>query len=205
MSEARCPDSLAAALGALGRSLWPEIARRYAEPHRHYHDLEHVGELADWFAAVRDGPGWRQPAEIALAILFHDAVYEPDRRDNEERSAQLASQLLSGASVDATRVAALIELTARHGGDVGDLRADPDAAHFLDADMAILGAPDERFDRYEREVRDEYVARIPKLLFAAGRRRFLWSLRGKEIFLTPFFRDRLADQAQRNIERALAT
>ena len=47
-------------------------------------------EVLRHYDAVAAGPGWAQPAEVRLAVLYHDAIYEAGRRDNEARSAELA-------------------------------------------------------------------------------------------------------------------
>src|SRR5690606_7441069 len=99
----------------------------YATPPRAYHDFSHVAEVLRHYDAVASGPGWVQPLEVRLAVLYHDAVYEPGRKDNETRSAVFAveeiGRWLPDAGVDRARVAELIELTARHGqfrpGDFG--------------------------------------------------------------------------------------
>src|SRR3970040_2479810 len=117
----------------------------YAVPPRAYHDLRHVHEVLGHYASVAAGPGWVQPAEVQLAVLYHDAVHEPGRGDNEARSAELAmdhiARWLPDAGVDAARVAALIRLTARHGDLVlGDLAADPVPAEgcpLLDLRLAV--------------------------------------------------------------------
>src|SRR3546814_1812421 len=104
----------------------------YAKPPRAYHDFNHVREVLRHHAEVAAGPGWAQPAETFLAVLYHDAVYEAGRGDNETRPAELAvaeiAKWLPEASVDASRVAELIELTARHGkfalGDFGAGRSE---------------------------------------------------------------------------------
>src|SRR3546814_8462172 len=87
----------------------------YAKPPRAYHDFNHVREVLRHHVEVAAGPGWAQPAETFLAVLYHDAVYEAGRGDNETRSAELAvaeiAKWLPEASVDASRVAELIELT----------------------------------------------------------------------------------------------
>src|SRR3546814_4213229 len=62
----------------------------YAKPPRAYHDFNHVREVLRHHAEVAAGPGWVQPAETFLAVLYHDAVYEAGRGDNETRSAELA-------------------------------------------------------------------------------------------------------------------
>src|SRR5690606_509573 len=129
----------------------------YARPARAYHNFNHVNEVLRHYQAVADGPGWVRPMDVRLAVLYHDAVYEAGRSDNEARSAALAreeiARWLPGADVDAARVAELIELTARHGQHRReDFDASPHAdatRHFLDCDMAILGAEPAVFDAYD--------------------------------------------------------
>ena len=91
---------------ALGRpvpdDLLAELRERYAEPQRRYHTLEHVRESLDRAAETRSFQ--THPAEIDLAIWFHDAVYDPRRADNEERSAQWAANALSRAGVASASV-----------------------------------------------------------------------------------------------------
>src|SRR3546814_13895959 len=156
----------------------------YAKPPRAYHDFNHVREVLRHHAEVAAGPGWVQPAETFLAVLYHDAVYEAGRGDNETRSAELAvaeiAKWLPEASVDASRVAELIGLTARHGqfspSDFGDGAVADDTRHFLDCDMAILGAEPAVFDAYDRGIATEYRGTVPAWLFRLNRRRFLKAL-----------------------------
>ena len=62
----------------------------YAQPPRAYHDFHHVGEVLRHYDEVAAGPGWTQPREVALAVLYHDAIYQPGSSDNESRSARFA-------------------------------------------------------------------------------------------------------------------
>jgi predicted metal-dependent HD superfamily phosphohydrolase len=184
------------------------IETAYATPPRAYHDLGHVGEVLRHYAEVAAGPGWTRPAEVAFAILYHDAIYEAGAKDNEARSAVLAREHIArwNAGVDADRVAGWIELTARHGtlspGDVPD----DDARLFLDCDMAILGAEPAVFDAYDRGIAAEYRGVVPGWLFAINRKRFLKGLLGRErIYLSDFFHQRLDAQARNNLRRAITT
>ncbi len=185
----------------------------YATPPREYHDWRHVQAVLGHFEQVSAGPGWTQPAEAWLAVLYHDAIYEAGRKDNEQRSAALARQQIArwlpDVDVDASRVCALIKLTARHGQlSPADLDDDPcrvDARHFLDCDMAILGAPPDAFDAYDRAIAAEYRGHVPGWLFRRRRRAFLQSLLGRErIFLSDFFHSRLDAPARANLRRVLA-
>lgn len=201
----------------------------YADPPRAYHHIGHVVEVMRHYAEVDAGPGWRRPREVAWAVLYHDAVYRPGRKDNEAASARLACTHLqrwpSGtaidrgddhAAIDRDRIVALIELTARHGALRRDAlieqaRATPEIAadiddtlHFLDCDMAILGASPSGFEAYDRAIAEEYHA-VPRWLYRHKRRQFFRMLLDSErIFLSDFFRDRLEAGARRNLERTLA-
>lgn len=182
-----------------------EIEAAHAQPPRAYHNFGHVQALLQHHRDVVAGPGWRQPREVALAMLYHDAVYEAGRGDNEARSAMMAraaiARWLPDAGVDAERVVALIELTARHGHVRGD-ELDADAALFLDADMAILGAPPDVFDAYDRGIAEEYRGKVPGFLFRLNRRRFLKGVLAQpRIFFSDFFHARYDAQARENLRR----
>lgn len=184
----------------------------YAEPPRAYHHAGHVAEVLRHYRDVAAGPGWSRPREVALAVLYHDAVYVPGRSDNEARSAGLAvadiARWLPDAGLDAALVARLIELTARHGGfvpeDFTGGGAD-DTRHFLDCDMAILGAAPDVFDAYDAGIAEEYRGVVPGWIFRRRRRRFLAALLERErIFLSGYFHLRLEARARANLRRILS-
>jgi predicted metal-dependent HD superfamily phosphohydrolase len=184
----------------------------YASPPRAYHHFGHVQDVLEQYRVVAAGPGWRQPLEVWFAVLYHDAVYVPGRSDNESASARLAIEHLDRwwpqAGIDAERVADLILLTARHGAlgveDAGDGESGEDARHFLDCDMAILGAAPEAFAAYDRAIAEEYSA-VPRWLYRIKRRQFFKRLLASDrIFLSDFFHERLEVQARRNLEAAIA-
>jgi predicted metal-dependent HD superfamily phosphohydrolase len=196
----------------LGDAQRSALEAAYAQPPRAYHDFHHVGEVLRHYDEVAAGPGWTQPREVALAVLYHDAIYQPGRSDNESRSARFAVEQIAHwqpqSGIDAQRVAHLIELTARHGQFVpADFDGDPapdDVRLFLDCDMAILGAEPAAFDAYDRGIAAEYRGTLPGWLFRLGRRRFLRALLARErIFLSDFFHSRLDAQARANLRRAV--
>jgi predicted metal-dependent HD superfamily phosphohydrolase len=180
----------------------------HATPPRAYHNFSHVEDVLRRFDEVAAGPGWQRPREAFLAVLYHDAIYSPGRRDNETRSAELAreeiARWLPDAGIDADRVAMLIELTARHGRiEVADV--DPEAALFLDCDMAILAADDAGFDAYDDAIATEYRGRMPGWMYRHNRRRFLQSLLNRErIFVSDYFHAQYDAVARANLRRAVA-
>jgi predicted metal-dependent HD superfamily phosphohydrolase len=152
--------------------LGADLLRRYAEPHRRYHTTEHLAEVLD---RVEELAGEADDAgAVRLAAWFHDAVYDPSRGDNEERSAVLATRMLADTDLPAAtvaEVARLVRLTTTHDPAEGDR----DGAVLCDADLAILAAPPERYAAYAAAVREEYAA-VPDEAFRAGRAPILRSL-----------------------------
>lgn len=186
-------------LGARQAPDFAEIVARYSELSRAYHTVEHVLECLRWLAASEELA--ERPAEVRLALIYHDVVCVPGHIDNEVRSAELfrahaaASHLPDGPS---ERIAALIEGTALHRAHDGD------GALLNDIDLAVLGSSPDRFARYEEQIRREY-AHVDDRAFRAGREQILRSfLETDSIFRTPFFSQRLEAQARTNLTRALA-
>ncbi len=173
------------------RAVFEQLVRRWSEPHRHYHTLEHLEECLAWLDLVGGS------RELELALWFHDAIYEPAKTDNEAASAALfARHATAGQLVE--RVSALILATATHAGE-----GEGDAALLSDIDLAILGAPPARYARFERDVRREY-GQYDEATYAAGRRAVLSSfLERLAIYRTPYFQ-RLEAQARDNLARALS-
>ncbi|HYG05480.1 MAG TPA: hypothetical protein VD865_03605 [Stenotrophomonas sp.] len=186
---------------------WRELGEAYANPPRAYHHWGHIEAVLHEFAGVDAGPGWRQPRETALALLFHDAIHEAGRRDNEARSAELAKATIARwwpqADIDLERVAQLIALTARHG-QLRPQDVDADAALMLDCDMAILAASPAQFDAYDQAIAKEYRDHVPGFLYRINRRRFLRGVLAQpRIYLSDWFHARCDAQARANLRRAI--
>ena len=174
--------------------LGADLLRRWSEPQRAYHDREHLAEVLMALDELADPV----PRPIRFAAWFHDAVYDPRRDDNEERSAELAAVTLSDAGADPADVAEvqrLVRLTATHDPTTDDA----DGQLLCDADLAILGSSPARYARYRQDVRREYGF-VPEADFRAGRSRILRGfLERPSIYRTPTGRDRWESAARRNI------
>ena len=157
LDDAALDASWDAAWSALGRpapaGLQVELLNAWAEPHRHYHDQRHLRECLALWARWR-GLGDRA-GEVAIALWFHDAVYDPQAGSNELNSAAWAARSLIRAglaSEAAQRVHDLVMATQHDAPATG-----PDARLLVDIDLAVLGSPPERFERYDQDVRKEYA------------------------------------------------
>lgn len=184
---------------APGSALQAELEARYREPQRHYHTLQHLGECLDGFA--RERAAAQRPGEVALALWFHDAIYDVHAHDNEARSADWARAALreAGASADAAQRVHALVMATRHDAQP----ADADAQLLVDIDLAILGAPAPRFDEYEQQIRREY-AHVPPALFAVRRRQILAGfLERNPLYMTAGMRAHCEAQARINLRRAI--
>lgn len=188
------------ALGAVpSAGLGERLAACYAEPHRKYHTLQHLGECVGHVESALDlAP---HPGEVEAALWFHDAVYDPKRHDNELQSASWAVKELGAAGLPAQvaeRVHALVMAT-RHAA----MPETDDERLLVDVDLAILGADAGRYAQYEAQVREEY-AWVPGWLFRRKRKALLREFLGRErIYATAHFRGRLEACARENLENAI--
>jgi predicted metal-dependent HD superfamily phosphohydrolase len=193
------------------RDLWKAIGRpapnavferlmaRYAEPHRQYHTIRHLGECLAKRAEIEATAV--QPREVELALWFHDAIYEPQRHDNEQRSADWARSTVLDAGLTAAmgdRVHALVMVTQHDAVPI-----DTDQRVIVDVDLSILGADADRFDEYERQVRAEY-AWVPDFLFRIERRKILAGFLARRcIFNTDQFYRKYEASARANLRRSI--
>jgi predicted metal-dependent HD superfamily phosphohydrolase len=177
-----------------------DLLARYADASRGYHDLTHLDEVLRNVDELADAA--RDADVVRLAAWFHDAVYDPTAADNEERSAELARQVLSGLRVEDARVdevVRLVRLTAGHEAAADD----PDGAVLCDADLAILAAEPGRYAQYAAGVRAEHV-QVPDRDFAAGRAAVLRDLLDhRPLFRTPTARAEWEQAARANIRAEL--
>jgi predicted metal-dependent HD superfamily phosphohydrolase len=172
------------------------LLARWAEPQRRYHTLDHLVAV---LARATELTGYaRDPDTVALAAWFHDAVYRPDRSENEERSARLAERALREAGVAEARtaeVARLVRLTVTHDPADGDR----DGEVLCDADLAVLAGDPAAYADYAASVRAEY-AFVPDEDFRVGRARILRQLLDlPRLFRTPYGHDQWEDVARRNL------
>lgn len=192
----RClPDVDAAALKPLAEAL----LSAWSEPQRAYHTPQHLQECLAGFDTVCEALQW--PAAVELALIFHDAVYEPQRHDNEQRSADWAVSALTtlgAGKVLCERVAALVMATQSHQPPAGDSSPE-DTALLLDIDLSILGSAPARFAEYEQQIRREYHF-VPEAQYQAARQRVMQGFAQRpRLFQSEHFTQRLAAAAARNL------
>ncbi len=183
---------------------------------RAYHNQ---GHLAFMWAAHQGARPFNDHAvendAVATAILFHDAVYEPGRRDNEERSADLWMHHSEGSAWFRGVVRAMILATGRHmlptddeaeRGDVPqqiwrmalEHRSDLLVRYLCDLDLLSLAAPRDTFRLNSRLLRLE-AAHLTDEEWMRGQADFLGRGSADGFFRSPHFGDVFETAAAGNV------
>jgi predicted metal-dependent HD superfamily phosphohydrolase len=197
-------EGLCARLGAIGPSADVDLTfgmleSLYDHPPRAYHNLEHIEACLDTLDGVRRLADNAEAVELALWL--HDSVYQPERADNEERSADAAGMIagLLGVSPEmAARVRELVLVTRHDAPPAGG-----DEALVADTDLAILGAGADDYADYVGAIRREFGFASDEH-FATGRHAFLERMLARErIYRTPYFYAELEANARTHLTREL--
>lgn len=152
-----------------------DLLQRWSEPHRAYHDVEHLLHCLESLS-VLETEGHQVPRTVRLAAWFHDAIHTGAAAapgDDERASAALAEELLPGLVEfdEVAEVASLVRVTIDHAPTAEDVNG----GLLSDADLSILGSDPDDYRRYLRRVRREY-GDVPANDFRKGRRAVVESL-----------------------------
>ncbi|MFV0477524.1 MAG: hypothetical protein ACK5ME_06810 [Parahaliea sp.] len=193
----RCWQGLAA--NGSGLTLMQHLLGAWREPHRYYHSEQHLLECLQLFE--QHSSLAQAPAELEMALWFHDAIYDTQAHDNEVRSADWAVEALTAAGVTPERVDRIKThiLATQHTV----LPQMSDEQLLVDIDLAILGADSQRYEQYECQIRQEYYF-VPEVLFTTKRREILSSFLSRDVlYSTAAMRQALDKQARINLGRSL--
>ena len=175
-----------------------DILNRYSEPHRKYHNVEHIKHCLSEFETVKHLASDANVLE--LAIWYHDAVYDINADNNEELSAALAKDVMNGFSLPTNVVEKVGEIIIATKHD--ETPTDYDTKLMLDIDISNIGQADE-FEKDNKLIREEYSS-VSDNLFANGRSNILKSfLNRPNIYLTDFFQKKYEDSARKNIASSI--
>ena len=183
----------------LCHTLWKELTFNYGLTSRHYHNLAHlenlIQELEPCKMLIEDYD------VVLYSVFYHDIIYDVLNRDNEERSAAMAVEVLSLLGVDEYRVARCAQqilATKSHA-----VHSDGDANLFTDADLSILGKDEKTYKLYSEQVRQEYAVYKDEVYYPGRAKALQHFLAMPHIYKTDFFYRKYEDQARKNIAREL--
>ncbi|MCQ9635407.1 hypothetical protein MP477_10610 [Chryseobacterium sp. WG23] len=180
---------------ALIQSLWKEIEKKHSEKGRYYHNLSHLENMFQELERVKSNIS--DFSAVSFSVFYHDFIYEPTSKSNEEKSAAAAGKRLKEIGLPYDTILTIskqVLATKSH-----QRSEDEDTNYLLDADLSILGKDLEAYLAYTNMIRKEYSI-YPDFLYKPGRKKVLQHfLELESIFKTEYFKDRYEIQAKNNI------
>ena len=188
-------------IGAVGNPDKPfgDLLAQYSEAHRAYHTISHIEHSLNELALARYLA--INPDEVEFALWYHDAIYNTRAKDNEELSASLALDVITGAKLHKNfgELVANLIIATKHV----IVTDDSDTNLLVDIDLSIFGQPNDVFDEYEKQIRKEYEW-VTEDAFIEGRRTIMKAfLERSSIYSTQYFQDRYEKQAELNVSRSV--
>lgn len=186
--------------------IWNDIQPYYNEEKRRFHTMEHIyhglRSLKKWMEMSNDNVKLYQ----LVAWLYHDVIYDVNRKDNEEKSAELAEEKIkkfsemSNLQLDdnfINNVKTIILDTKTHKSSFND------SSLILDIDMMSLSERDfNDFLKLRYLAEEEYLLSYSKEYVLNGCIKFAESMLQKDrIFNLPIFIETEEEISRKNLTR----
>lgn len=174
--------------------VWKDLANRYSENHRYYHNKSHLVFCLQQLDSA--APFIDDADTVEMAVWFHDIVFDPMARDNEQRSAALFE--IAGKADFAVRflrsVSEIIIATKHnHAPD------QESTAYMLDIDLSSMGLPWEHFFQDTIDIHTELSGIPEKRIYSDKLEFFNALLKRPNIFYTRYFSTCYEEQARENM------
>ncbi|NIE94978.1 metal-dependent hydrolase [Acinetobacter sp. Tr-809] len=181
------------------QKVFNKLIAAYSEKQRAYHTLQHLYECLVLVDSIR--ADLNDAHAVLLALWFHDAVYDPQAKDNELKSAELFEQYLAqDLSIDIVeKIKQWVIATQKH-----EVTDELDLQFLLDIDLAILAASPERFEEYEQQIQQEYAWVDPDV-YSIKRKQVLAHFYQTELlYQTEYFQQNFEQRAKDNLKNLMS-
>jgi len=169
------------------QKIYDELIAAYSEKQRAYHTVQHLYECLSLMEAVQYE--LNDPYAVALALWFHDVIYDPQAPDNELKSAELFEQLMAqDLSFDTLKKIKRWILATQF---------------LLDIDLAILAATPERFIQYEQQIQQEYSWVDPEVYAIKRKEVLMHFYQSEPLYQTVYFQKNFELNAKDNLRQIL--
>ena len=177
------------------QKVFNKLIAAYSEKQRAYHTLQHLYECLVLVDSIR--ADLIDADAVALALWFHDAVYDPQAKDNELKSAELFEQYLAqDLSFDIVqKIKRWILVTQKH-----EATNELDLQFLLDIDLAILAASPERFTEYEQQIQQEYAWVYPDIYLIKRKQVLAHFYQTEPLYQTKYFQQNFEQRAKENLK-----
>lgn len=180
------------------QKIFNKLIAAYNEKQRAYHTVQHLYECLVLLESIR--ADLNDAYAVALALWFHDAVYDPQAKDNEMKSAELFEQyLVQDLSADnVQKIKRWIIATQKHAStDELDLQ------FLLDIDLAILAASPARFAEYEQQIQKEYAWVDPDIYSIKRKEVLAHFYQTEPLYQTEYFQQNFEQRAKGNLREVV--
>jgi predicted metal-dependent HD superfamily phosphohydrolase len=186
--ETECTLTLGKLLDAYNRNI------------RYYHTCNHLKDcLIKYFAFMNNDDGCHVVNHYDIMALFwHDAVYFPGSKDNEERSAAMCRTFLKSIGVLDADIDEVCKKILETKSNVNPV----DGSYVKDIDLSILGADPADYKKYVEQIECEFES-ISKEKFNEGRAKWLQETLSTRIFSTDLLGLKYENKARANLEAEL--
>ncbi|QNH49912.1 metal-dependent hydrolase [Acinetobacter venetianus] len=176
------------------QKIFNKLIAAYSEKQRAYHTVQHLYECLVLLESIR--ADLKDAYSVELALWFHDAVYDPQAKDNELKSAELFEQYLSqDLSIDIVqKIKRWIIATQWH-----EVTDELDLQFLLDIDLAILAASPERFAEYEQQIQQEYAWVDPDVYSIKRKEVLTHFYQAEPLYQTEYFQQNFEQRAIINL------
>ncbi|MEB3790697.1 metal-dependent hydrolase [Acinetobacter sp. IK40] len=180
------------------QKIFNKLIAAYSEKQRAYHTLQHLYECLTLLDSIR--PDLKDAYSVELALWFHDAIYDPQAKDNELKSAELFEKYMAqDLSVEIVeKIKRWIIATQKH-----ESTNELDLQFLLDIDLAILAASPERFEEYEQQIQQEYAWVDPDVYSIKRKEVLAHFYQAEPLYQTEYFQQNFEQRAKQNLNRIL--
>ncbi|MCH7393676.1 metal-dependent hydrolase [Acinetobacter dispersus] len=180
------------------QKVFNKLIAAYSEKQRAYHTLQHLYECLILLKSI--GSNLNDAYSVELALWFHDAVYDPQAKDNELKSAELFEQYLAqDLSIDIIqKIKRWIIATQKH-----EAKDELDLQFLLDIDLAILAASPERFDEYEQQIQQEYAWVDPDVYSIKRKQVLAHFYQTEPLYQTEYFQQNFEQRAKSSLKNII--
>ncbi|MCH7334283.1 metal-dependent hydrolase [Acinetobacter modestus] len=177
------------------QKVFNKLIAAYSERQRAYHTLQHLYECLALLESIR--ADLNDADAVELALWFHDAVYDPQSKDNELKSAELFEQyLIQDLSIDIVqKIKRWILATQKH-----EATNELDLQFLLDIDLAILAASPKRFEEYEQQIQKEYAWVDPDIYLIKRKQVLAHFYQTEPLYQTEYFQQNFGQRAKENLK-----
>jgi len=128
-----------------------KFIKSYSEPHRYYHTWKHIEDmimvLIDNMDSIKDNS---IDDRLIIATVYHDFIYDPKSKDNEQQSANEFVKDWKGSYDDGKTIASLITDTSTHKPS-SEL-----SKQFIEIDLNIFTKSLDKIIEYDKQIFKEF-------------------------------------------------